>query len=492
MVNLRWDGDDFNNSQDSSGTTADLVSHSGKLQQGYQHGSLTRGLVAYYPMEKAEGEILHDGALNNLGQIKSGSNGTTDAANMWASGKVGNHGLAFDGIDDHVKLPDIGLNKSESFTISAWVNLSDTPEESETVIGRYDGSDDIFRLIYNGGGSDKWRWQAGHIGGNIHDIRSVVASADTWYHLVVTFDPSGPTSKLYIDGTQERSETSSIDNFTSSNGLWIGGRNDDNHYLNGQIDDVRIYNRTLSEPEIKALYNEGNGVQSGVLKKEKRVPGQDQGGVSRYKLNGNADDAWSENNGSNNGADLTATGIYNQAAKFNGTSDYISVSNSSSLETDYLTATAWIYADSFGYNPRVAFKRQGGSEWGVAVDTENYSGNPLIINMWIDGNLEQLITNNTYDLPTGVWKFITITYDGSHIRLFVDSKLIDTKQINGTIDNEEGDLILGRGDSSWANPGYWNGKIDDVRIYDRALKPQQVEKLYHKGAYRIPRESTLQ
>jgi hypothetical protein len=70
MANLSWDGDDFRNEQDSSGSTADLVSHSGKLQQGYQHGSLTRGLVAYYPMEKGKGEILHDGALNNLGYIK--------------------------------------------------------------------------------------------------------------------------------------------------------------------------------------------------------------------------------------------------------------------------------------------------------------------------------------------------------------------------------------------------------------------------------------
>lgn len=63
MTNLRWDGDDFRNEQDSSGSTANLVSNSGKLQQGYQHGSLTEGLVAYYPMERGEGLWFYSRAL---------------------------------------------------------------------------------------------------------------------------------------------------------------------------------------------------------------------------------------------------------------------------------------------------------------------------------------------------------------------------------------------------------------------------------------------
>ena len=49
MPKLNWDNDDFRNPQDSSGTTTENIS-AGGLEQGYFHGSLTQGLVAYYPM----------------------------------------------------------------------------------------------------------------------------------------------------------------------------------------------------------------------------------------------------------------------------------------------------------------------------------------------------------------------------------------------------------------------------------------------------------
>ena len=75
----------------------------------------------------------------------------------------------------------------------------------------------------------------------------------TWRHICGTND--GTTSRLYIDGVLDASATESVSSLqpTVTFGHWQGGT----RYLNGLIDDVRIYNRALSPDEIKRLYNMG-------------------------------------------------------------------------------------------------------------------------------------------------------------------------------------------------------------------------------------------
>ena len=77
---------------------------------------------------------------------------------------------------------------------------------------------------------------------------------DKWQHVAVTYDESNTTIRIYVDGTNKETSTLlNIGNATNSESLTIGFADTWNAYLNGNIDDVRFYDRALSADEIKAL-----------------------------------------------------------------------------------------------------------------------------------------------------------------------------------------------------------------------------------------------
>ncbi|MFB6245698.1 MAG: LamG domain-containing protein [Candidatus Nanohaloarchaea archaeon] len=476
MVDLRWDGNDFRNEQSSSGSTADLVSHSGKLQQGYKHGSLTRGLVAYYPMDEGEGEVLHDGALDNLGQINGAS---------WnGSGQVGSNSLSFDGTDDYVSVPNLGFGSGGDFTIAGWVKPDGS---SQYVYGRYDGSGDILQL-YADPSNDLVQFSAGHVGGNRITVEPSISIGNSWYHLTAVFDSSRPSATVYVDGVDESSASSSVDDFSTTGNAWIGGRSDG---VNGSglVDNVAIYDRALSQPEIQALYNRSQ--PSGTQVTEKKVPSQDQGGVSRYKFNGDVTDSWGSNDGTDNTSVSPAyeTGVYGQAKNFDGTDDYVSLPVIGLGSKETFTISAWFNTDSSGiYQNIFAESDQSGSN--ARISSNISSNDKLRIRITNDSGTTTDIRAGS--VSSNTWNLYTATSDGSTVRIFKDGKQVAFGSWPGGSYSNIDWSAIGRLKAGGGFGNEFSGKIDDVRIYNTALTPQQVEKLYHKGAYRIPRESTLQ
>jgi hypothetical protein len=248
MANLRWNGDAFRDSQDSSGATAGLVSRSGKLQQGYNHGSLTQGLVAYYPMDAGSGSTLEDKTeLGNDGTLKPGSSGTTTTSGMWSSSaKIGDNCLSFDGTDSHVLLPELKLGKS--FSISHWVNLRQDKDwnnsfGAESVISPISYSDGKIQT-YIGDGSG---WIASTSTG------TDATSPGSWQLWTVTYD--GSKLRFFLNGSLRDSVSVSVTVPSAKHYLgWRNGQGS-NYALTGRIDDFRLYNQHLSTSEIQALYN---------------------------------------------------------------------------------------------------------------------------------------------------------------------------------------------------------------------------------------------
>jgi hypothetical protein len=251
MVNLRWDGDDFRNEKDSSGSTADLISHSGKLQQGYKHGSLTRGLVAYYPFD---GDV-QDYALDN--------NGTDNTSAGYTSGKIGSSAKDFDGNDDYIDIGDIGLYEiSRQYSVSAWIKSPAGKDEYILSEGSNTEDPDGFWGITSSTTSpyEVVRIYIRNDNNNVLlNVDGTVPVKDgTWNH-ICWIDNNGDYY-LYINGSLDISGTYPYEKIHTENtqiGRWL---NEGNHsgYQSGTIDDLRIYDRTLSLPEIKALSNISN------------------------------------------------------------------------------------------------------------------------------------------------------------------------------------------------------------------------------------------
>lgn len=213
-----------------------------------------------------------------------------------------------------------------------------------------------------------------------------------------------------------------------------------------------------------------------------------------YPFTGNANDVSGNNNNPVfNNATLTADrfGNPNSAYRFNGSSSYMQIPNSSSLNTNNkLSLTAWVKPMGFYSGPC----------HGNAVITKGNSGiTPGLYAMWYDDNAGTNGANcsgpvnpaveNFYGIgcmtpppgytpyiQTNQWYSVTITYDGTTARLYINCQLKNTVSQGGLTFNNSDDLFIGKTFAA-AFPYLVNGDIDEVRIYDRALNQDEVNVL---------------
>jgi len=472
MPKLNWDGNDFRNSQDSSGTVADNISRNGNLQQGYSHGSLTRGLVAYYPMEKGAGRVLQDGAMDNLGQIE----GATWDANT----AFGDYSLYFDGSNsvdiDGERILD---SDTEALTASAWIYV-DSSISSRTnffVIEEASGGGVMsFKMDVESDSSLRFQDKdGGYTAGSVPD--------NQWANIVIVADQENV--KGFIDGEE----------FVLKSSAWNQGVpntsaveiSDEGH--SKYIEELRIFQRALSEPEIKALANLSQ--LSGVKRTESSVPGVNDGGVSHWKLDnanndsGVAKDSWSDNQGSITGASYSSDSVFGTSLRFDGGSDYVATNYNGPAEGGSFSIGSWVKCDDLGVNRHYLGPYDHGTNRGFWL--EAYSGSNGNWRFGVGYDSDFTTIDASKPLRTGDWYHVYGTYDGSEMKLYVNGRLeakASTSYVQGP------DLRMGHIDPDNFNPLI--GDLEDVRTYNRALTPLEVEKLYHKGAYRISREGTLQ
>lgn len=195
--------------------------------------------------------------------------------------------------------------------------------------------------------------------------------------------------------------------------------------------------------------------------------------VAYYPFNGNAnDESGQNNNGIVHGATLTTDrcGENNKAYYFNGIDEYIEVPYNFSLTE--VTVCGWINADQIPQEGAVIFKTSEyfSDTWGLYLRDDLH-----ILEDIDDHNLQIYHTTITSD-----WHFFTaVLTDDLVNKLYVDGVLVGTGQLS--LDDwasYQGQLYIGqRGTSSWN--GFFSGKIDDIRIFNRELSPSEILSLFY-------------
>jgi hypothetical protein len=193
-------------------------------------------LVAAYAFNEGAGSTIADVSGNN-------NNGTVGSGVTWtAQGKSGS-ALVFNGSGGLLTIPDsASLRLTSGMTLEAWVNPSTLSSAWRDVI--YKGNDNYFLEASSSSGG------VPAAGGTF--ARAFGAGplpANTWTHLAVTYDTA--TLRLYVNGVQVSSVASTVSMATSTNPLQIGGDSIYGQYFQGIIDEVRVYNRALSQTEIQ-------------------------------------------------------------------------------------------------------------------------------------------------------------------------------------------------------------------------------------------------
>jgi len=202
-----------------------------------------RGLVLWLKFNEGSGNIAYDSSFyNNHGTIYGAT---------WTDGKFGK-ALSFDGVDDYVKVADsASLDIADEITIEAWIYPTKI-EYYHTFISKVKNwRNDGFVVRLTGDG----RVQFITLDFDYDVITSPEIKTYTWYH-IIAINKGGEFKRIYINGVLKGENTDKVADITLNDApLYVGFEPiHPNERFNGTIDEVRIYNRALTEEEIKMLY----------------------------------------------------------------------------------------------------------------------------------------------------------------------------------------------------------------------------------------------
>jgi len=430
----------------------------------------------------------------NHGALKFGTLGNISTTSMTTMGKI-EQGLKFDGADDYVNIGDSFDTLSSSFSFSLWFKASLT--SSGNLIGKRQSgtaSESGYDLRLYPDGSLRSYFGDGTTGSDTADI-GLGYNNGKWYHTVYVIDRANGKKKIFINGVLLSDVSFNISG-SQNNSLpfLIGAVGTGNIYFSGTLDDVRAYNRALSAQEITQLYNTGAGSKVNTTSVTNTTTTLKNGLVGYWSFDAKdmktsvADRSGLGNNGALkfgtlgniSTTSMTTMGKIEQGLKFDGVDDYVSVShNANQLLTSGFTISAWIYPNTAGQTAgRILDKSHNGSSAQTGYD------------FFIQGNAVKLQVNNG-STPTSAANAVPYK-KWSHVLVTVDSNALATFYVNGFLSGTPGSTGALSGITS-TDPIYignrsgftdrtFDGIIDDVRIYSRALSSQEVKQLYNTGA----------
>jgi hypothetical protein len=215
-------------------------------------------LVSWWMLDEGAGIIAYDSAGDNDGNLVNGP--------TWTTGYI-DGGLSFDGVNDYVDVPDdpsLRFTQNDSFSICGWVNPTSASGNGEILCKmQTSGTKNLFtyELYWNPANQ---KFDFGICQSGVHyvvvDTQTGSAPAGSWYHVICVYD--NRDMKIYLNGELKGSGNFPYETGTNTadKDVGIGARplgSGVESYFGGTLDDVRIYNRTLSPEEVELLYQQG-------------------------------------------------------------------------------------------------------------------------------------------------------------------------------------------------------------------------------------------
>jgi hypothetical protein len=203
--------------------------------------------------------------------------------------------------------------------------------------------------------------------------------------------------------------------------------------------------------------------------------------ISWWPADGDASDSVGSNSGTLFGNAAFVPGFVRQAIALDGTNGYMQVPDAPSLNPPFaLSIEAWFYLVSFsGTGPRyLVCKDDDGSNREYLINlVPGPSGQPVCrAHVGLPGGYTYITGTNA--IQFGTWTHVAETYDGAVLRLYVNGSLDSSLVATGGVKNTTQTLRLGRG-----TPGYFfNGLIDEVSLYNRALSSAEIQNIYNARA----------
>jgi methionine-rich copper-binding protein CopC len=209
---------------------------------------------------------------------------------------------------------------------------------------------------------------------------------------------------------------------------------------------------------------------SGVTVAVKSATTSTTGLVAAYGFNEGSGSTVTDSSGrGNNGTISGATwvnGLSGKALSFNGTSNWVTVADSNSLDlTSGMTLEAWVKPSALNDFSTVIMKERTG-DLVYSLYAADGQGNPP--SSYMSGTRSVV---GLSPLTLNSWSHLAVTYDDSNLVLYVNGVLIATQNLPGGITTSTGALRIG-GNSIWGE--FFNGLVDEVRVYSRPLTQAEI------------------
>ena len=216
----------------------------------YPQEVLSDGPSGYWRLGEASGTTAADAGGANAGSYQNG-------VLLAQPGRISDPDTAaqFDGVDDLVSVPhSASLNASTGVTVEAWVKRT-TTGVWQNILGKPGNGANAaqnYALWLNTTNQVVFIFGNGSASGSVYG-----PSIDTnWHHVTATYDNT--TARIYIDGVQQASSSSSVRLTTNTLPLLIGRSTDNVRIFGGVLDEVVVYTKALAAARIQAHYSAGN------------------------------------------------------------------------------------------------------------------------------------------------------------------------------------------------------------------------------------------
>lgn len=203
--------------------------------------------------------------------------------------------------------------------------------------------------------------------------------------------------------------------------------------------------------------------------------------LAYWRLEGNSNDVQGTYNGTDTAITYSlANGKFGQGAGFNGTSSKIATALTLNTYSNFSIST-WVRATSQA-NEQLIFANDGAgfdNSFQIGIGPEkNSTGLGTNKRFEVDyqraSDSSRLFCTDTIDIPINTWISYCFTYDGSNMRLYRDGNLVATTALASATFSSTVVTIGSRGADR-----YWNGAIDDIAIYSRALTANEAKEIYN-------------
>ncbi|MBY0419417.1 MAG: hypothetical protein K2W88_15305, partial [Pararheinheimera sp.] len=417
--------------------------------------------------------------------VANSSGGTCEYGNFTGTGATASSSL--------VQVPlNSTINSANSFSLAFWMKMQGSSQQSTT---------QVFTAYGRDSNTANLRFAVARIDGVLtfvvtmgnDDVRFVQSSNSTifnnaWQHIAATYSYADRRLRIYVNGTQTQvTFSTSNDNARtpksvsgiSGAALGIGALPNRTYGITGQMDNVRFYNKELTTTEVSALSSERSvcAVSTPVLSWNLNVASWTGAAGEVLDTSGNSLSGRTYNSllSSITAPALTGDPGTCSFSQFNGSNQYMAVADNAKLDiTDELTIAIWVRPRAYpGSDLMTILSKDTNYEFHLTPTGKIYW-------WWHDQDgVERTLTSNS-SVQLNQWTHVAITYKNGAQRIY----------INGTADTSTGsftkklatnNLALEVGRDNAANR-YFNGDLDEVRIYTRAHNQTKIEEIRQERA----------